>query len=643
MNKWNEYELGEVSEIHNGSTPSTKVGEYWNGDIVWITPKDLSDQNKKYIENGERFITKQGLSKVKSSLLPVGTVLLSSRAPIGLLSIAKNELVTNQGFKNIIVDEKKVNNEYLYYLLKLKKNELNNLGTGTTFRELSKSALEKYKLKLPPLSTQQKIASVLSALDDKIELNNKINAELEQMAKTLYDYWFVQFDFPNEEGKPYKSSGGKMVYNNVLKRGIPEGWDSTNVGMLANLIRGVSYDKEQIKSVSSGNSIRILRATNIIGNVIDLNEPVLVPKDLVGKQQLLNKYDILLTMSSGSINHIGKNGFYYFEDKVSFGAFCAKLVPLEKFRFYLFLFMQSNFLNAMIRNECLGTNINNLNSKIVNGFKLPKPDQDLLSKFNSIVEPLFKKIENNTKENQELAQLRDWLLPMLMMNGQVKVGDGYNIDSDAILIAAEPDVCYGDTEHLDIPSNRKGFARQVLAGKVVSVFKDDPNFSNIKFQKIQFLAEHIIEADLNQNYYYQAAGPYDNAFMKSIYGHFKTQKWFDSQNQRFVPLTKEEKIEGYYQGYFAPAQVRLDRLFNLLYQTTEAEAEIIATIYAVWNNRIIQGTSISDNELIDDFYKWSDRKQQYTKDQILVGLKWLRDNNLEPKGFGKLIKKAKGK
>ena len=218
---WKSYELGNIVSIYNGSTPSTTNEEFWNGDIIWVTPKDLSDQNQKYISEGERKITRKALSKTK--LLPKGTVLLSSRAPIGLLSISLTELVTNQGFKNIVVDEKLLNNEFLYYNLKLRKNELNNLGTGTTFKELSKSTLEKFKINLPDLPTQRSIAKVLSDLDAKIELNNKINEELEAMAKTLYDYWFVQFDFPDANGRPYKSSGGKMVYNAELKREIPEG------------------------------------------------------------------------------------------------------------------------------------------------------------------------------------------------------------------------------------------------------------------------------------------------------------------------------------------------------------------------------------------------------------------------------------
>ncbi|MFD1771112.1 restriction endonuclease subunit S [Sphingobacterium suaedae] len=481
--------------------------------------------------------------------------------------------------------------------------------------------------------TQQKIASVLSALDDKIDLNNKINAELEQMAKTLYDYWFVQFDFPNEAGKPYKSSGGKMVYNNVLKKEIPEGWETKRLGDVLNTCLGGTPSTKN-KKYWNGN-IPWLNSGEVS------NFPLIETEQRISEEainnsstQLLKKGSVLLSITRHlRVNILGIDA--------CINQSIAGLEESENIKKSYIYYAISNDIERLMSLRT-GAQQPHINKTIVDDSPFLIPSHLVLSMYYNITEPIIERIINNAKQNQELAKLRDWLLPMLM-NGQVKVSDNYNIDSDDTLIAAEPDVCYGGKEHLDIPSNRKSFARQVLAGKVVSVFKDDPNFSNIKFQKIQFLAEHIIEADLNQNYYYQAAGPYDNAFMKSIYGHFKTQKWFDSQNQRFVPLTKEEKIEGYYQGYFATAQERLDRLFNLLYQTTEAEAEIIATIYAVWNNRIIQGTSISDSELIEDFYEWSDRKQQYTTDQILVGLKWLRDNNLEPKGFGKLIKKAKGK
>ncbi|MDH1603415.1 restriction endonuclease subunit S [Empedobacter sp. GD03739] len=177
--------LKNLCTIYNGSTPSTSNQEYYGGDIIWITPKDLSIQNKKYILKGERNITKEGLKQVKSNLLPRGTVLLSSRAPIGLLSIAKQELVTNQGFKNLVVNEEILNNEFLYYYLKTKIIDLENLGTGTTFKEISKAALENFLVIFPNLSIQKKIADILTAIDNKISLNNQLNDNLPNVYSTF--------------------------------------------------------------------------------------------------------------------------------------------------------------------------------------------------------------------------------------------------------------------------------------------------------------------------------------------------------------------------------------------------------------------------------------------------------------------------
>ncbi len=178
--------IKDVAEVKNGSTPSTKNDEYYDGDIIWITPKDLSTQNARYIYRGGRTITDEGYKSCSAVMVPKGTVLLSSRAPIGLLSIAGTELCTNQGFKNIVPLEGKIDSEFLYYYLKTKIADIEKLGSGTTFKEVSKTSLEGFTLSIPKdILTQQKIAAVLSALDAKIELNQRINAELESLAKTL--------------------------------------------------------------------------------------------------------------------------------------------------------------------------------------------------------------------------------------------------------------------------------------------------------------------------------------------------------------------------------------------------------------------------------------------------------------------------
>lgn len=189
---------------------------------------------------------------------------------------------------------------------------------------------------------------------------------------------------------------------------------------IAKIVRGVSYSKHDIKTLNDENVTPVLRATNITGNVIDLENMVYVPDEFVSEKQLMNKNDVLITMSSGSKNHIGKNGMFYFDKKVAFGAFCAKLEAKESFQFFLKSYMQSEFISETIKKECLGTSINNLNGSLVKGFRLVKPSDDVLDSFNKKMKPIHNKIGNNQKENQKLAALRDWLLPMLM-NGQVTV------------------------------------------------------------------------------------------------------------------------------------------------------------------------------------------------------------------------------
>ena len=308
--------------------------------------------------------------------------------------------------------------KYVYYLMKC----LGNLKTSdkSTVPGINRNDLHEIIVPFLSHEFQKPIADFLFQIDTKIELNNRINAELEAMAKTLYDYWFVQFDFPDANGKPFKTSGGKMVWSEELKREVPDGWRIGELSDIADLIRGVSYDKTDIKTSDSKGVVPILRATNVSGNVIDLQNMVYVTEGNVSTKQFLNKYDILITMSSGSIDHIGKNGFFYFDSKVSYGTFCAKLVARDNYRFYLYSYTQSDFMFQTIKNECLGTNINNLNSSLVNGFKIVIPANHLVSEFNTRVSNAFEKIGNNIKENQKLAELRDWLLPMLM-NGQVKV------------------------------------------------------------------------------------------------------------------------------------------------------------------------------------------------------------------------------
>jgi type I restriction enzyme S subunit len=154
-----KYKINEICDVICGGTPSTAIDKYWNGDIVWLTPKDLSINKNKYINHSEQMITMDGLNHSSTKIVPIGSVLLSSRAPIGYMGISNVKLCTNQGFKALVCNSNLVNNEFLYYLLLNKVEELKNISTGSTFLELSTTTLKQYEVSLPELENQQHIVN----------------------------------------------------------------------------------------------------------------------------------------------------------------------------------------------------------------------------------------------------------------------------------------------------------------------------------------------------------------------------------------------------------------------------------------------------------------------------------------------------
>ena len=415
MNKI-KVKLKDITTVKNGSTPSTSNPECYDGEIVWITPKDLSNQNIRYISRGERTITIEGLASCSAAMVPKGTILMSSRAPIGLLSIANTELCTNQGFKNFIPNTIKIDSEFLYYYLKIKINDIDKLGSGTTFKEVSKSSIENFELLIPEnTKDQKKIASVLSALDSKIELNNRINAELEAMAKTLYDYWFVQFDFPDKNGKPYKTLGGKMVWNGNLKREIPEGWEVNKVGKLLRTSLG-GTPSTTVKEYWENGTISWLNSGEIanfpiIDSELKITESAIKNSatDLLPKGSVMLSITRHLRPSILGIDACANQSVVGIKEKDD----------LKCYYLYPYLKNEIPRLNSMRS----GAQQPHINKDIVDEsfIVIPNKNSHILKTYNSKVGPLYELILNHAFQNQKLSELRDWLLPMLM-NGQVKVG-----------------------------------------------------------------------------------------------------------------------------------------------------------------------------------------------------------------------------
>ena len=319
-----------------------------------------------------------------------------------------------------VINSDQIDKMYLYYLLKFMTNSFMGCVHGSTMLHITKENMESMEVRIhASIEEQRRIATILNKLDCKIGLNRQINDNLEAMAKQLYDYWFVQFDFPNEEGKPYKSSGGAMVWNEKLKREIPQGWSVLSVNDIAASVRGVSYAKDDM--VDSNNGVLILRGNNIQDNHLIYDSNVAyIPSSFVSENQRIRPLDIIMTMSSGSKEHIGKSAMFQFASEDTFGAFLTKFTAKEHCAYLLFNLFNSKYFKAKIKSIACGTGINNLTYQTFDEIYVVMPEDELLLEFDKRQSQIFAEIGLIEKSNIELTKQRDELLPLLM-NGQTTV------------------------------------------------------------------------------------------------------------------------------------------------------------------------------------------------------------------------------
>lgn len=316
----------------------------------------------------------------------------------------KFQFVLNQRVARIDCDETKIDKYYLHYLLATKevKKQLEARATGTRQRNISSSDVYDVEVIIPDLKTQKVIGNFLYNIEKKQENNNKINAELESLAKTIYDYWFLQFEFPNEEGKPYKSSGGKMVWNEELKREIPEGWRKGSLSDICSITMGASPNGESLNENQSGlifyqgkadfsfrfPSIRMFTTSPI--RYAKKNDVLISVRAPVGDLNIANN-DCCIGRGLAALHSSYPSYLYY------------KMVSSKN----LFSYYNQN-----------GTTFGAVTKENLHNLEIVVPNEKTIMLFEKTISPLDKKISILSQENQELSSLRDFLLPMLM-NGQI--------------------------------------------------------------------------------------------------------------------------------------------------------------------------------------------------------------------------------
>ncbi|RVU82364.1 restriction endonuclease subunit S [Leucothrix sargassi] len=418
-------------KVSSGLTPLRSNKEFWdNGTIPWLKTEQLGE---KYIFDTSEYVSQTAINKTALKVFPENTLSIAMYGEgktRGNVSIIKKPMTTNQACCNVELDKEKADYEYVYYFLKTQYEGLRSLSSGVR-KNLNSNDIKNYPIRLPEnIEEQQKIASVLSTLDEKIALNNQINATLEQMAKMLYDYWFVQFDFPDENGKPYKSSGGEMVYNETLKRDIPKGWDVKKLADWIKTDKSGDWGQEEPK----GNyqlEVTCIRGADI--NPIKNQGIIEAPTRFIlekNANKLLSDFDFVIeisggspTQSTGRIASISPSTLCRFDKPLICSNFCKAISLKDNSYFYNFAFLW----NQIYENDILfgwegkTSGIKNLLfDNFVQSYYEPLPPVEIADKFFQKMDVINSQQQTLLKQNAELTKLRDWLLPMLM-NGQATV------------------------------------------------------------------------------------------------------------------------------------------------------------------------------------------------------------------------------
>jgi type I restriction enzyme, S subunit len=409
--------LSDVIDIISGGTPKTSEAKYWSGgNIDWLSINDFNNGNR-FVYNSEKKITELALKESNTKLLNKGDVIISARGTVGVLAQIGKPMCFNQSCFGLRGKKGLIDNDFLYYVLKNYIHNLKKKSQGSVFDTINIKSFDLMEIDIPNYASQCSIASVLSALDKKIELNNRINAELEAMTKTLYDYWFVQFDFPNEEGKPYKSSGGKMVYNTILKREIPEGWEDKKLLSVTTLIRRGISPKYTDKGGACVLNQKCIRDQRILFEEARRYANILSDND----ERLLIINDIVI--NSTGVGTLGRVAFVkrLLEPKTTVDSHITivRANPVNIYPEYLiWTLCRFQYLIESAANGSTGQV--ELNKSFLENFNLALPDIHIQAKFKNFVSPLINKIAVLEQESENLIQLRDFLLPMLM-NGQVTI------------------------------------------------------------------------------------------------------------------------------------------------------------------------------------------------------------------------------
>ena len=400
MEEWKEYRYTDLATIIGGGTPKTSVPEYWSGEIPWLSVKDFVSVTK-YVYDTEKHISELGLLNSSTKLLEKNDIVISARGTVGAMAMIPYPMCFNQscfGLRgNNIVDK-----NFLYYLTRTKVDELRKIAHGSVFDTITRETFDNLRCLVPPLQTQQKIGNILSSLDSKIELNKRINDNLEQQAQALFKSWFV--DNPDSNWANTSLSEVASFVGGYSYKG-EELTDFSNVAMatIKNFGQNRGFKAEGFKGINPSAKLKECHYVNLF-DILVAHTDLTQNADVIGNAELLLTY--------GKYNNI------------IFSMDLVKVLPKEIFP-YRFL-LAAMLKNKLFKGHCLGyingTTVLHLNKKALLDFEIRKPSNSEAKMMNETLTPYYKRMAELLQETDKLISLRDTLLPKLM-SGELKIND----------------------------------------------------------------------------------------------------------------------------------------------------------------------------------------------------------------------------
>lgn len=608
--KFRKYKLEDVCNIQIGKTPRREVREYWGKGYSWVS---ISDMKSRVITTTKEEITESAIKECGCKLIPEGTILMSFKLSIGKLAFAGKGLYTNEAIVGLEIKDKKVlHPDYLLYVLKnIPLIGSNNAAMGAT---LNKESLKILQLPIPEkLSDQLQIANILSKAENLISQRKQSIALLDEFLKSTYCELFTKYE-------------GKKIQRLESIASITSG-----------LTKGKKYEGKTTRFLP------YMRVANVQDGFLNLQEI----KEIEATEDEINRFNLrfgdLLLTEGGDPDKLGRGTTWknqiqdcIFQNHI----FRVRIDDIEKIN-PIFLSYQTGSIYGkkyFLKSAKQTTGIASINSTQLKRFPAFIPPFELQTQFAQIVEKTEVLKTQYRCSLQELENLYG-TISQRAFRGELTLINA----EEQVLMSVEPVIVYEEKKANGVEQRKcNSPERAILAGHIINKTNKE-DFGRVKFQKLLHLTEYSCKIDIDSNFSKNVAGPHDGQLIKEIESTLKRYRFYDIKQSgkgnhkvNYTPLSSVDELEEIFNTNFESERERIDMFLSKFRKSSWEQCEIVSTLYAVWNNRLILNQDITDDLLKEDFLNWDIKKIKYL-DRLDGALQWMKNKGVIPNGWGKLI------